>query len=78
MINKKWDRRVGRANELASTYPFSAEGLSYYVRVATFRKAYTRKFRKLSPTHRRFRPTDRCEMNWIFFFSCQNFPDLYQ
>jgi formate dehydrogenase maturation protein FdhE len=38
MINKKWDRRVGRANELASTYPFSAEGLSYYAHVATFQK----------------------------------------
>jgi formate dehydrogenase accessory protein FdhE len=38
MIDKKWDRRVGRANELASTYPFSAEGLNYYARVTTFQK----------------------------------------
>jgi formate dehydrogenase accessory protein FdhE len=38
MIDKKWDRRIGRANELASTYPFSAEGLNYYARVATFQK----------------------------------------
>jgi len=34
----KWDRRIRRANELASTYPFSAEGLRYYARVATFQK----------------------------------------
>jgi formate dehydrogenase accessory protein FdhE len=39
MIDRKWDRRVGRANELASSYPFSAEGLSYYARVATFQKS---------------------------------------
>lgn len=39
MIDKKWDRRVRRATELASTYPFSAEGLSYYARVATFQKS---------------------------------------
>jgi formate dehydrogenase accessory protein FdhE len=39
MIDKKWDRRVGRATELASTYPFSAEGLNYYARVATFQKS---------------------------------------
>ncbi|MFZ0950654.1 MAG: formate dehydrogenase accessory protein FdhE [Candidatus Sulfotelmatobacter sp.] len=34
----KWDRRIRRANELASSYPFSAEGLHYYARVATFQK----------------------------------------
>ncbi len=39
MIDKKWDRRVRRATELASTYPFSAEGLSYYARVTTFQKS---------------------------------------
>jgi formate dehydrogenase accessory protein FdhE len=39
MIDKKWDRRVRRANELALAYPFSAEGLSYYARVATFQKS---------------------------------------
>ncbi|MGA9544585.1 MAG: formate dehydrogenase accessory protein FdhE [Candidatus Sulfotelmatobacter sp.] len=34
----KWDRRIRRANELASSYPFSAEGLHYYARVAAFQK----------------------------------------
>jgi formate dehydrogenase maturation protein FdhE len=35
----KWDRRIHRANELASSYPFAAEGLRYYARVATFQKS---------------------------------------
>ncbi|MFZ0144184.1 MAG: formate dehydrogenase accessory protein FdhE [Candidatus Sulfotelmatobacter sp.] len=34
----KWDRRIRRANELASSYPFSAEGLHYYAHLATFQK----------------------------------------
>jgi formate dehydrogenase accessory protein FdhE len=34
----KWDRRIRRANELAASYPFAAEGLRYYARVATFQK----------------------------------------
>jgi formate dehydrogenase maturation protein FdhE len=34
----KWDRRIRRANELASSYPFSAEGLRYYAHLATFQK----------------------------------------
>jgi len=38
MIDAKWDRRIRRANELASSYPFAAEGLRYYARVATFQK----------------------------------------
>jgi formate dehydrogenase maturation protein FdhE len=35
----KWDRRIRRATELTSTYPFAAEGLRFYVRVATFQKS---------------------------------------
>jgi formate dehydrogenase accessory protein FdhE len=38
MNDAKWDRRIRRANELASSCPFSAEGLQYYARVATFQK----------------------------------------
>ena len=38
MNDAKWDRRIRRANELASSYPFSAEGLRFYARVATFQK----------------------------------------
>jgi formate dehydrogenase maturation protein FdhE len=38
MNDAKWDRRIRRANELASSYSFSAEGLRYYARIATFQK----------------------------------------
>jgi formate dehydrogenase maturation protein FdhE len=46
MNDAKWDRRIGRANELASSYPFSAEGLHYYARVATFQKGLYREIQK--------------------------------
>jgi len=42
MNDAKWDRRIRRANELASSYPFSAEGLRYYARVAAFQKGVYR------------------------------------
>jgi len=38
MTEAKWDRRIRRANELASTNPSSAQGLQYYARIATFQK----------------------------------------
>jgi formate dehydrogenase maturation protein FdhE len=38
MIAAKWDRRIRRATELATTYTFAAEGLRYYARVAAFQK----------------------------------------
>jgi formate dehydrogenase maturation protein FdhE len=39
MIDAKWDRRIRRATELTSSYPFAAEGLRFYTRVASFQKA---------------------------------------
>jgi formate dehydrogenase maturation protein FdhE len=33
-----WDARIRRAKELSSSYPFAAEGLRFYTRVATFQK----------------------------------------
>jgi len=38
MISTQWDRRICRATELTSAYPFAAEGLRFYARVATFQK----------------------------------------
>jgi formate dehydrogenase accessory protein FdhE len=46
MTDAKWDRRIRRANELASSYPFSAEGLRYYALVATFQKGIYRAIEK--------------------------------
>jgi formate dehydrogenase accessory protein FdhE len=40
MIPAKWDRRIRRANELASTYAFAVQGLNFYSRVATFQKSF--------------------------------------
>jgi formate dehydrogenase accessory protein FdhE len=34
----KWDTRIRRATELSSVYPFAAEGLRFYARVAAFQK----------------------------------------
>jgi formate dehydrogenase maturation protein FdhE len=39
MIPAQWDRRIRRATDLSSTYPFAAEGLGFYARLATFQKS---------------------------------------
>ena len=39
MTVAEWDRRIRRASELTSAYPFAAEGLRFYARVATFQKS---------------------------------------
>ncbi|MGA9482480.1 MAG: formate dehydrogenase accessory protein FdhE, partial [Candidatus Acidiferrales bacterium] len=39
MTDAKWDRRIRRATELASTQPFAAEGLRFYTRIATFQRS---------------------------------------
>jgi len=38
MIRAQWDRRIRRATELTSSYPFAAEGLRFYTRIATFQR----------------------------------------
>jgi FdhE protein len=39
MSKTKWDARIRRAHELASTYPFASEGLRFYERIAQFQKS---------------------------------------
>jgi formate dehydrogenase accessory protein FdhE len=39
MIEAPWDRRIRRATELTSSYPFAAEGLRFYTRIATFQRS---------------------------------------
>src|SRR5271165_346617 len=41
-----WDARIRRANDLTSSYPFAAEGLRFYARVATFQKGLYEKTQK--------------------------------
>jgi formate dehydrogenase accessory protein FdhE len=48
MTVPQWDRRIRRANELTSTYPFAAEGLRFYSRVATFQKSLYEEIQKAS------------------------------
>jgi formate dehydrogenase maturation protein FdhE len=46
MIHAKWDRRISRANQLTSSYPFAAEGLRFYAQVATFQKHFYEEIQK--------------------------------
>jgi formate dehydrogenase maturation protein FdhE len=46
MRHAKWDRRISRANELISSYPFAAEGLRFYSQVATFQKSFYEEIQK--------------------------------
>ena len=39
MIQAQWDRRIHRATELTSSYPFAGEGLRFYTRIATFQRS---------------------------------------
>jgi len=66
MIPAKWDRRIRRANELASTYAFAVQGLNFYSRVATFQKSFYAEIDKAlgaSPKSSAERP---CATNWTF------------
>jgi formate dehydrogenase accessory protein FdhE len=37
-VQSQWERRIRRANELTSVYPFAAEGLRFYARVAELQR----------------------------------------
>jgi FdhE protein len=39
MTQAQWDRRIRRATELTSWYPFAAEGLRFYARIAAFQRS---------------------------------------
>jgi formate dehydrogenase maturation protein FdhE len=39
MTRAEWDRRIRRATELVSVYPFAAEGLRFYAHLAAFQQA---------------------------------------
>src|SRR5271165_4296506 len=67
MSDRKWDARIRRANELASTYPFSAEGLRYYARVATFQKGVYGEIQKALAGSPRI-PADRPLRDELDFF----------
>ncbi|HTV59502.1 MAG TPA: formate dehydrogenase accessory protein FdhE [Verrucomicrobiae bacterium] len=39
MKQTEWDRRIRRANDLVSAYPFAAEGLRFYSTLASFQRS---------------------------------------
>jgi formate dehydrogenase accessory protein FdhE len=49
MNSRKWDTRINRANELTSVYPFAAEGLRFYARIAAFQRTLYIDFRQSMP-----------------------------
>jgi FdhE protein len=44
MTTRKWDQRIARAQELATTHPFAAEGLRFYEHIASFQKSLYAQF----------------------------------
>ncbi|MGA9355214.1 MAG: formate dehydrogenase accessory protein FdhE [Terriglobales bacterium] len=74
MTDAKWDRRIQRANELASTYPFSAEGLRYYARVATFQKSIYREIENALADSPRISPDRPLRDELDFFLLLPKFP----
>jgi formate dehydrogenase accessory protein FdhE len=46
MILAQWDRRIGRATDLTSIYPFAGEGLRFYARLAKFQKSLYEEIQK--------------------------------
>jgi formate dehydrogenase maturation protein FdhE len=74
MIHANWDRRIGRATELTSSFPFAAEGLRFYGRVATFQRSLYAEIQKAladSPKISSARPL-RDELD--LFLLLPNFP----
>jgi formate dehydrogenase accessory protein FdhE len=47
MILAQWDRRIGRATDLTSMYPFAGEGLRFYARLAKFQKSLYQEIQKV-------------------------------
>lgn len=57
-MKDRWDARIRRATELVSVYPFAAEGLRFYARVATFQKTFYAEIEKALAESARI-PSDR-------------------
>jgi len=56
MKNDKWDARIHRAAELASTYPFASEGLRFYGHVAQSQKSLYSEIQGACGTKKEARP----------------------
>jgi formate dehydrogenase accessory protein FdhE len=76
MTDTKWDRRIRRANELASSYPCSAEGLRYYARVATFQESLYREIQKALAGSPKISSDRRLRDELDFFLLLPKFPEF--
>jgi formate dehydrogenase accessory protein FdhE len=70
----KWDRRIRRANELASFYPFATEAMRYYARVATFQKSVYSEIQKALGTSPRISSDRPLRDELDFFLLLPKFP----
>ena len=78
MIQGKWDRRIRRATELISVYPFAAEGLRFYVSIASLQQGlYTEIQQALRELRRVPHPSSLCAMNCTLPYCSRNFPAFY-
>jgi formate dehydrogenase accessory protein FdhE len=76
MTDAKWDRRIRRAHELASSCPFSAEGLRYYTRVATLQKSLYLEFHKALADEPRISPHRPLRDQLDLFLLLPKFPEF--
>ena len=73
MIPAKWDRRIRRATDLTSAFPFAAEGLRFYSRVATFQKNLYGEVQKMLRTSPRIAADRPLRDELDFFLLLPNF-----
>jgi formate dehydrogenase accessory protein FdhE len=48
VTSSQWDRRIDRANELATLFPWASEGLRFYLRIARFQQTLHTQLHQLS------------------------------
>jgi len=73
---KNWDQRIHRATELTSVYPFAAEGLRFYARLATFQKNLYADFCQTMGDGREASPAGLLPEAWKVFALLPRFPEL--
>lgn len=74
MIRDEWDRRIRRATELSSSYPFAGEGLNFYARVASIQRSLYEDFLKASAPSRNVSGTQSLREELDLFVLLPKFP----
>jgi Protein involved in formate dehydrogenase formation len=76
MNSGKWDRRIHRATELTSVYPFAAEGLGFYTHVAKFQRSLYADFRQSVGESLKVSSPGRLPDEWNLPELLPKFPEL--